>query len=464
MGVGGVIRAMHILVVGVDYKSAPIEIREKVSFQPNELAEAMVQLKEEKSILENIIVSTCNRTEIYAVVDQLHTGRYYIKKFLADWFQLSKEELSPFLTFYESDAAVEHLFRVACGLDSMVIGETQILGQVRDSFKTAQQEKTIGTIFNELFKQAVTVGKRTHAETDIGSNAVSVSYAAVELAKKIFGNLSSKHILILGAGKMGELAAENLHGQGIGKVTVINRTYLKAKELADRFSGEARSLNQLESALAEADILISSTGASEFVVSKEMMENANKLRKGRPLFMVDIAVPRDLDPALNDLEGVFLYDIDDLEGIVEANMKERRETAEKVELLIEETIVEFKQWMNTLGVVPVISALREKALAIQSETMDSIERKLPHLSTREKKLLNKHTKSIINQMLRDPILKVKELAADADSEEKLALFMQIFDIEEAAGRQMMKTVESSQKVHSFMKAESKAGFSPLVSE
>ncbi|MEC1548103.1 glutamyl-tRNA reductase [Bacillus rugosus] len=455
---------MHILVVGVDYKSAPIEIREKVSFQPNELAEAMVQLKEEKSILENIIVSTCNRTEIYAVVDQLHTGRYYIKKFLADWFQLSKEELSPFLTFYESDAAVEHLFRVACGLDSMVIGETQILGQVRDSFKTAQQEKTIGTIFNELFKQAVTVGKRTHSETDIGSNAVSVSYAAVELAKKIFGNLSSKHILILGAGKMGELAAENLHGQGIGKVTVINRTYLKAKELADRFSGEARSLNQLESALAEADILISSTGASDFVVSKEMMENANKLRKGRPLFMVDIAVPRDLDPALNDLEGVFLYDIDDLEGIVEANMKERRETAEKVELLIEETIVEFKQWLNTLGVVPVISALREKALAIQSETMDSIERKLPHLSTREKKLLNKHTKSIINQMLRDPILKVKELAADADSEEKLALFMQIFDIEEAAGRQMMKTVESSQKVHSFNKAESKAGFAPLVSE
>nr|MDH3084035.1 glutamyl-tRNA reductase [Bacillus subtilis] len=455
---------MHILVVGVDYKSAPIEIREKVSFQPNELAEAMVRLKEEKSILENIIVSTCNRTEIYAVVDQLHTGRYYIKKFLADWFQLSKEELSPFLTFYESDAAVEHLFRVACGLDSMVIGETQILGQVRDSFKTAQQEKTIGTIFNELFKQAVTVGKRTHAETDIGSNAVSVSYLAVELAKKIFGNLSSKHILILGAGKMGELSAENLHGQGIGKVTVINRTYLKAKELADRFSGEARSLNQLESALAEADILISSTGASEFVVSKEMMENANKLRKGRPLFMVDIAVPRDLDPALNDLEGVFLYDIDDLEGIVEANMKERRETAEKVELLIEETIVEFKQWMNTLGVVPVISALREKALAIQSDTMDSIERKSPHLSTREKKLLNKHTKSIINQMLRDPILKVKELAADADSEEKLALFMQIFDIEEGAGRQMMKTVESAQKVHSFKKAESKAGFSPLVSE
>ncbi|MGW8459649.1 glutamyl-tRNA reductase [Bacillus atrophaeus] len=455
---------MHILVVGVDYKSAPIEIREKVSFQPDELAEAMLQLKEEKSILENIIVSTCNRTEIYAVVDQLHTGRYYIKRFLAEWFGLSKEDLSPFLTFYESDAAVEHLFRVACGLDSMIIGETQILGQVRASFKAAQEEKTIGTVFNALFKQAVTVGKRTHAETDIGSNAVSVSYAAVELAKKIFGSLSGKHILILGAGKMGELAAENLHGQGIGKVTVINRTYMKAKELADRFSGEAQSLNQLESALSKADILISSTGANDFVVSKEMMERANKLRKGRPLFMVDIAVPRDLDPALSGVEGVFLYDIDDLEGIVEANLKERRETAEKVELFIEAEIVEFKQWLNTLGVVPVISALREKALSIQSDTMNSIERKLPHLSTREKKLLNKHTKSIINQMLRDPILKAKELAAEADSEEKLALFMQIFDIEEASGRQTEKSADGRQPFQSFKQAESKAGFAPLVSE
>ncbi len=263
---------------------------------------------------------------------------------------------------------------------------------------------------------------------------------------------------------MGELAAENLHGQGIGKVTVINRTFLKAKALADRFSGEARSLNQLEHALAEADILISSTGASDFVVSKEMMERAGRQRKGRPLFMVDIAVPRDLDPALNDLEGVFLYDIDDLEGIVEANLQERRETAEKVELFIEAAIVEFKQWLNTLGVVPVISALREKALSIQSDTMQSIERKLPHLTVREKKLLSKHTKSIINQMLRDPILKAKELAAEADSDEKLKLFMQIFDIEEEAGRQLDKSLDNRQTVHSFQKAEAKTGLRPLVSE
>lgn len=453
---------MHILVVGLDYKSAPVDIREKLTFQPSELGQAMSQLKEEKSILENIIVSTCNRTELYAVVDQLHTGRYYMKMFLANWFGLSKEDVSPYLKFYENDGAVEHLFRVSCGLDSMIIGETQILGQVRTSFKLAQEEKTIGTVFNYLFKQAVTVAKRCHAETDIASNAVSVSYAAVELAKKIFGDLADKHVLILGAGKMGELAVQNLHGQGIGQVTVINRTFSKAKELAGRFSGEAKSMNELQCALMEADILISSTGANEYVITKEMIEHVNKLRKGCPLFMVDIAVPRDLDPALSEAEGVFLYDIDDLEGIVEENLKERQAVAEEVELIIEAEIVAFKQWLNTLGVVPVISALREKALSIQSETMESIERKLPHLSTREKKLLNKHTKSIINQLLRDPILKVKEFASESDAEEKLALFMQIFDIEEAAFP-AEKEQDERQPVH-MLKKQNQQGFISIASE
>lgn len=212
----------------------------------------------------------------------------------------------------------------------------------------------------------------------------------------------------------------------------------------------------------EADILISSTGASGYVVTKEMIEHVNKLRKGCPLFMVDIAVPRDLDPALSEVEGVFLYDIDDLEGIVEENLKERQAVAEEVELIIEAEIVSFKQWLNTLGVVPVISALREKALTIQAETMQSIERKLPHLSTREKKLLNKHTKSIINQLLRDPILKVKEFASEADAEEKLALFTQIFDIEEAAFPDGEKQDER-QPVHAF-KRQNPQGLTSIASE
>ncbi len=378
---------MHILVVSVNYRTAPVEFREKLTFQAAELERAMTTLQNQKSVLENVIVSTCNRTEIYAVVDQLHTGRYYIKKFLADWFQLEIEEVAPYLTIFEQDGAIDHLFRVTCGLDSMVVGETQILGQIKDSFLEAQQVKATGTIFNELFKQVITLAKRAHSETTIGESAMSVSYAAVELGKKIFGELTDCHVLILGAGKMGELALQNLYGSGARKVTVMNRTLSKAEVMAEKYMGHAKSLSELQCALLEADILISSTGASEYVITKEMMTKVEKMRSGRPLFMVDIAVPRDIDPAIDELEGSFLYDIDDLQGVVEANRAERLKEAEKIQFMIEEEIVLFKTWLSTLGVVPLISALRDKALAIQSETMVSLERKIPNLSDREKKLL-----------------------------------------------------------------------------
>ncbi|AZJ22553.1 glutamyl-tRNA reductase [Bacillus wiedmannii] len=420
---------MHILVVSVNYRTAPVEFREKLTFQAAELEQAMTTLQNQKSVLENVIVSTCNRTEIYAVVDQLHTGRYYIKKFLADWFQLEIEEVAPYLTIFEQDGAIDHLFRVTCGLDSMVVGETQILGQIKDSFLEAQQVKATGTIFNELFKQVVTLAKRAHSETTIGESAMSVSYAAVELGKKIFGELTDCHVLILGAGKMGELALQNLYGSGARKVTVMNRTFTKAEVMAEKYMGHAKPLSELQCALLEADILISSTGASEYVITKEMMTKVEKMRSGRPLFMVDIAVPRDIDPAIDELEGSFLYDIDDLQGVVEANRAERLKEAEKIQFMIEEEIVLFKTWLSTLGVVPLIAALRDKALAIQSETMESLERKIPNLSDRERKVISKHTKSIINQLLKDPILVAKEIAAEEGADEKLALFAKIFDLE-----------------------------------
>ncbi|MBD7983007.1 glutamyl-tRNA reductase [Sporosarcina sp. Sa2YVA2] len=421
---------MHTIVVGVNYRTAPVEIREKLSFVENDLPIAMQQLQKEKSILENIIISTCNRTEIYAVADQIHTGRYYVKRFLADWFKMDLEDLSPHLLIYENDGAIEHLMKVAAGIDSMVLGETQILGQVRDSFLKAQEIGTTGTVFNELFKKAITLAKRAHSETAIAENAVSVSYAAVELGKKIFGSLNHKHIAILGAGKMGELAIKNLHGSGAKKVTVINRTLSKAEEMAAQFGGIAKPMQELQCSLLEADILISSTGATDFVIDLEMMQFVEKLRKGKPIFMVDIAVPRDLDPRIGDLPNVFLYDIDDLQGIVEANLAERKRAADEIGLMIEEEIVLFKEWIATLGVVPLISALREKASLIQSETMESIENKMPNLTAREKKLLNKHTKSIVNQLLKDPILQAKELAMDDQASEKLALFKTIFGLEE----------------------------------
>jgi glutamyl-tRNA reductase len=434
---------MHIIVVGLNYKTAPIEVRERVSFQEETLQAAMATLQKKKSILENIIVSTCNRTEIYAVVDQLHTGRYYIKNFISEWFQIDPEQIVPYLFIYENEAACQHLMKVTCGLDSMVLGETQILGQVRNSFLTAQEIETSGTVFNQLFKQAITLAKKAHSETEIGSNAVSVSYAAVELAKKIFGSLDGKHVLVLGAGKMGELAMKNLQGNGATKITVINRTYEKAQAVAERYHGSARTMNELQCALLDADIVISSTGANHYVITKDLMEHVDRLRKGKPLFMVDIAVPRDLEPSISDIPGVFLYDIDDLEGIVEANLAERKKAAEAIYLMIEEEIVEFNHWLNMLGVVPIISALREKALAIQAETMESIERKMPNLTEREKKILNKHTKSIVNQLLKDPILQVKEMAGSKDAERSLELFKKIFNLNiETEEKQQSETAKS----------------------
>ncbi len=374
---------MHILAAGINYKTAPVEVREMLAFQDDTLTEAMTELNSRKSILENVIISTCNRTEIYAVVDQLHTGRYFIKQFLADWFGIDKEEFVPHIIIYENEAAVEHLFRLSCGLESMVMGETQILGQVKQTFLTAQKDKLTGTIFNELFKQAITIGKKSQRETMIGENAVSVSYAAVELAKKIFSELQKKHIVIIGAGKMGELAVKNLYGSGAEKVTVVNRTIERAQQLASQFHGEARSTDDLEDTLIEADIVISSTGADNYIITKELYQRISKKRKGRPLFLVDIAVPRDLDPALETVDNVFLYDIDDLQNVVDANLEVRKEAAEVIELWIEEEIIAFNGWLQTLGVVPVITALREQALSIQQETMKSIERKMPNLTERK---------------------------------------------------------------------------------
>ncbi|RCW66374.1 glutamyl-tRNA reductase [Saliterribacillus persicus] len=443
---------VHILTAGINYRTAPVEVREKLTFQPSSLEEAMKELNERKSILENVILSTCNRTEVYAVVDQLHTGRYFIKQFLADWFEIDKEVFAPHLIIYENDAAIEHLFRVSAGLDSMVVGETQILGQVKDSFMLAQSNKHTGTIFNELFKQAITLAKRAHRETDIGDNAVSVSYAAVELAKKIFGDLTNKHVAIIGAGKMGELAAKNLYGSGAKQVTVMNRTVEKAEEIARLFNGVAKSTSVLNETIQDVDIIISSTGADNYILTKDQVLPIHKKRKGKPLFLVDIAVPRDLDPNLNELENVFLYDIDDLQGVVDSNKEIRQQASMEIELWIEELIVNFKAWMQTLGVVPIITALREQALEIQDETMKSIERKMPNLTERERKVLNKHTKSIVNQLLKQPILQAKELAGEKNAAESLALFTRIFDIESDV--EEMQDETDLAKILSFDKKES----------
>ncbi len=438
---------MHTLVVGLNYKTAPVEIREKLSFIESELPTAMEELKKQKSVLENVIVSTCNRTEIYAVVDQLKLGKYYIKQFLAQWFSIPVEQFEDHLFIREEEESLNHLFRVTAGIDSMVLGETQILGQVKKSFLEAQQLGATGTIYNKLFKQAVTFAKRAHSETAIGENAVSVSYAAVELAKKIFGSLKNKHVAILGAGKMGELAIQNLYGSGVAKVTVINRTFEKAQTLATKFDGNAKSMNELQCTLLEADILISSTGATDYVIDYDMMKHVAKLRKADPLFIVDIAVPRDIDPRIADLPNVFLYDIDDMQGIVQANLAEREKAAMQISEMISQEVFAFNEWLTQLGVGPVINALSKKANRIQEETMISITNKMPDLSERERKILNKHTKSIINQLLKDPILQAKEMSGSANAAEQLKMFQRIFGIEEDVEREYESQKQDAKNLH-----------------
>ena len=429
---------MYILQVGFNYKTTPIEIREKLAFSESIIADAMKELNNRKSILENVILSTCNRTEIYAVVDQLHTGRYYIKQFLSDWFDVPMEEFTPYLQMNENDAAIEHLLRVSVGLNSMVLGETQILGQVRDAFLTSQNMKATGTMFNELFKRAITFAKKSHRETAIGEQAVSVSYAAVELAKKIFGDITDKHVVVYGAGEMGELALKNLHGAGVKNITIVNRTIERAEEMATFFGADTATVDALPSVLQKADILISSTAARQPVLTKKDIEPVQKARKGKPLFLVDIAVPRDLDANISELDSVFLYDIDDLQNIVDQNLAEREKIAEEIEEELFLEIEDFKEWVATLGVVPVIRALREKALAIQGETYASILRKIPDLTEREQKVISKHTKSIINQLLKEPIIQAKEMAGKENKEELLSLFIDVFGIDEKVKEEVQK--------------------------
>ena len=431
---------VHIIVVGLNFRTAPVEVRERFTFSGQELPKAIQMLKRTTSIMECAIIATCNRTELYAVVDRHVLCGHYIRHFMEQWFGVPRETFTKYLYMYEDEAAIRHLFRVACGLDSMIIGETQILGQVRDAFLLAQRERATGTLFNMLFKQAVTVGKRAHTETSIGESAVSVSYAAVELGKRIFGGFGGKTALIVGAGKMGELTAKHLNASGIKRVLVANRTYERAAEFAARLGGEPVRLGEAAERLAEADVVISSTGSREYVLTKAQVEQAMRLRPSRPLFLIDIAVPRDLDPAIADIPNVFLYDIDDLEGIVESNLEQRRKEAVRIEAMIEEELANYLNWYKTLGVVPLIRALQEKAERIHEETMTSLMNKLPDLTERERKVIRKLTKSIVNQMMHDPILRIKEMAGDKRAKEAMDLFVKLFALEDAV-RNLKETPE-----------------------
>lgn len=421
---------MHIIALSLNYRKASVEEREQVAFKDEEVIHALHELREQKSILETVLLSTCNRTEVYVVSDQEHTGKYYSQKFLADWFDTDLETIKKLADVKLGTDAIEHLFKVTSGLDSMVLGETQILGQVRDAFFMAQEEHTTGAVFNKLFKEAITVAKRGHNETDISKNAISISYAAVELSKKIFNHVENSKVLVIGAGEMAEQSLLNLTSNGINQVTVMNRSVDKAETLAKRFSGIAKPLDMLEEELMKSDIVISSTSAPDYVITKKIVERVLKQRKAAPLILMDIALPRDIETDVSTLQNVYMYNIDDLQGLVDANLSTREHEAQKIEMIIEDAISDFEEWINMLGVVPVIQALRQKALSIHEETFKSVERKMPDMTDREKTVVSKHMKSIINQMLKDPIIYTKEIAGDRKREKKLDEIESLFGIED----------------------------------
>ena len=419
---------MYILAISINHRTADVGLREQVAFKPATMPDALETLYSTKSILENVILSTCNRTEIYVVTDQVHTGRYYTQRFLAQSFGLDIEKVKGMTEVFVGDAAVEHLLRVTVGLDSMVLGETQILGQIRDAFLLAQTQGTTGTVFNHLFKQAITFSKKAHRETDIAEHPVSISYAAVELAKKVYGQLDGKSAMVIGAGEMSALSVLNLKAAGATHITVVNRTFEHAQTLAEKHDVNCAPWSELKALLANVDLVVSATRATDYIIRKDMVAQRVSCKYHDPLILIDIAVPRDIEPGLEQLGNVFSYDVDNLKHLVDTHLKARERAAETIEAMIPLEIDSHNAWLNMLGVVPVIKALREQALEIQADTMDSLDRKLPGLSEHERKVISKHMKSIVNQMLKEPIKQAKEFSNDRKSKEKIELFKTVFDI------------------------------------
>ncbi|GMA60556.1 glutamyl-tRNA reductase [Alicyclobacillus fastidiosus] len=423
---------MHIVVLGMNHKTASVELRERVSLSEDALERLLQELRDSRTVMESVVLSTCNRTELYALVNSIRAGQDYLLTRFAGMAGLDKSLVESSTYFIQGEQAVAHAMRVASGLDSVVVGETQILGQMRTAFQTAFEAGNTGAMFNRLFREVIHVGKRAQAETTIGQSPVSVSYAAVQLASKFFGDMSNRKALVVGAGHMGELALVHLHALGVRHLVVANRTLERAQSLTETVSATVISLADVAGALAQFDVVISATGAPGYTIQALDVELAMKMRKHQSMVLLDIAMPRDIDPAVGALSGAYLYDVDDLDGVIEANLQERKRQAAVVESMIAESVDAFSKWLTEQEVVPLITALREKGLSIQQGVMDSLLRKLPDLTERDRKVLNKHTMSIVNQILRDPIQNVKELAMASGDAEYVSLFAQLFGIDESS--------------------------------
>jgi glutamyl-tRNA reductase len=405
---------MQLLLIGVSHRTAPIELRERMDFSARGVDRALAALAATGATNEAAIVSTCNRVELYVGCSETEPARTAIAQFLSEFHGIPADQLRPHLYVKTGQDAARHLFRVAAGLDSLVMGEPQVLGQVKDAFTLASQMGCTGPLLNKLFHSAFSAGKRVRAETALSEGAVSVSYAAVALARKIFGNLTGRTVVVLGAGEMGKLTALHMRSQGIHRLILMSRTSAHATTLAQTIGGTAMPWEALSGALIEADILITATGSSVPIISRSMVEQTMKARRQRPLFIIDIAVPRDVDAGAGDLEQVFLYNIDDLQGVVQENISKRSTEASDAETIVIQEVNKFLGWLNARGAVPTVIALRQRFESIRQSELRRLEPKLASMPPEARARVDEITRLIVEKLLINPTEQLKAIS-DADT-------------------------------------------------
>jgi glutamyl-tRNA reductase len=405
---------MSVLLLGLSHKTAPVEVRERFAIAEGSTSEQLKALAERPGISEAVILSTCNRVEFLVNTQVGADPTQEIFSFLTTTGCQGLEESKPYFYRYLDEEAIRHVFRVASSLDSMVVGEPQILGQVKEAYASARAAGTIQGNLDFVLNQAFRVARRVRNETGTGQLAVSVSYVAVELARKIFGDLGSRSILIVGAGKMSELTAKHLRRAGGGRVYVTNRTHERAAEMAKVFEGEAVPFDRLLESLTKVDIVITSTGSPDYILSKKMAEGVIAARRQRPVFLVDIAVPRDIDPAINSVDNMFVYDIDDLQQVADANLDERKREAERAESIVEEEVAKLMHRLKTHQVAPTIVSLQDELERVRSSELRRFRSKLGDLSPDQEQVLDAMTRSMINKIAHSPISHMKQLASHPD--------------------------------------------------
>jgi len=424
---------MKILDIGMNHKTAPVELRERLAYESDNMDKMLNFLMNLEFIKEALCLSTCNRVEAIVVTDDENAARRAIISHVCNIGNIPQDNIFNFIYMLKDLDAVRHIFKVASSLDSMVVGEPQILGQIKEAYAKAVRCKTTGVILNGLMHRAFHVAKKVRTETGICESAVSVSYAAVELARKIFDTLFEKKVLLIGAGEMSELTARHLIGQGVKEVVVANRTFERAVELASKFNSHPISFNDTDSYLIEADIVITSTASTEYIVTKDKVKGIIRKRRNRPLFFIDIAVPRNVEPEVNNLSNIYLYDIDDLKNVVQMNMEQRRQEAIKAERIIEEEVIKFERWFKTLDIVPTIISLKKKAESILQKELKRSESKLKGLSPEQKESVLILCRSITDKLINDPILFLKSKVGRATLNTYLDFTRKLFKLDQYEG-------------------------------